>query len=674
MKLINTLFDTAKIKEAYAAMKDIFAPTNKSLNDDLAGIVGNNFITLSSNKVSGYDSHYCIYRGIDMLAESIAQLPLQIYRGDTLMNPDFTLQQGFNLNRPHPQVSLNELIYQCCVYFWYRGEFMTYIDLEHPFSLEPVNPRLMVKQKNGTWKWNNKMIIPEEQLIYVPLFNPDGDRGLSPVDVVKAELINDTKAGEYNTKFFENFAQIGGTLTDPKGQATTDQMRDAVRQFNQKHASSGSAYKTAGLTGGITFNETAQTMREMEFLESRREVRDKILAVLGIHKALFGVTDQVNRSVSEEATRQLWLQVLKPKAIRIQEKLNQQLFNRYFPGYKCKFDFNSIDALKEGAEAKLTQAKVYRELGYTMNEINEHFDLGMEDVTEPVGDMRFIPTSFIPVDDLYIETSIPTKSSSDTLDKVVDIVLKEEKSTNKSKATRTYIRRYNKLQRTVEKKVSGKIGKYFAKQLGKVISIIKTNPTTDTNTLLSTIHNLINEEKTVLSDTMRPVYRDGSQEAVGFALTAIKADKVVTRDDYVDEVVEAMVNKISNINNYTYKLIRSQVKESTLEGESLNQLSKRITSIYKFNSSRVRTIARTESGMLISRTTDKVYKENNVKNKRWGGNLDEATRDTHATNQGMGEVDYNYVYPNTQVFPLDGNGGAANNVSCRCCLIPVVAE
>lgn len=543
MKLINTLFDTAKIKEAYTAVKNVFV-SNKSLNDDLAGIVGNNFLTLNTKKNTGYGSHYCIYRGIDLLAESVAQLTLQVYRGDTLLPPDFVLGQGFNLNVPHPQLSLNELLYKCCVYFWFRGEFMIFMDLEHPFSLEPINPRLMQK-KNGIWKWNNKKIIPEEQLVYISLFDPDRDRGLSPVDVVRADLINDERAGTYNTKFFENFAQIGGTLTDPKGFATTDQMKDVVKQFNQKYASSENAHKTLALTGGITYNETVQTMREMQFLESRREVRDKILAVLGIHKALFGVTESVDRAVSLEATRQLWLQVIKPKAIRIATKLNQQLFNRYFPGYHCQFDFSSVDALKQGIDVKLKQVEVYRALGYTTNELNEQFDLGMGDIKDPIGDTRLMPVDLIPVDEFYSSESIgraapKNKMVEEPVSKLDELIDKFVEDVEESQPIPDV---------KVDKKVVNKLSGYFSKQLCKVLKIVNNN-------------------KEPLPEIKKLLSKQISENSIS-----------------------KIVNKSNGINVVTYRLITSQVDES----KTTEELVKRIQNVYKYQSSKSRMIVKEET-------------------------------------------------------------------------------
>lgn len=515
-------------------------------SDSLSSILGHNgnFLYYDVDAMdNSYGSHYCIYRGIDLLAESVAQLTLQVYKGDTLLPPDYVLGQGFNLNTPHPRMSLNELLYKSCVYFWYRGELLIHIDTGFPFSLEPINPKDM-QRRNDTWIFDGRTVIPEDKLIYVSLFNPDGgnnSRGLSPVDVVKADMINDEKAGEFNTKFFQHYGQIGGTLEDPSGLATEEQMKDILKQFNHKYSSSKNAHKTLALTGGVQYKEAAQTMREMQFLDSRRDVRDKILAVLGIHKALFGVTESVDRAVSLEATRQLWLQVIKPKAIRIASKLNQQLFKRHFPGYHCQFDFSSVDALKQGIDVKLKQVKIYRELGYTMNEISEHFDLGMKNVDDPIGDMRFVSKMFVPVDTLIagekpqevVKKEPPKKSS---MEKLVNLFEEEE-----------IIQKDIKTSCRVEKQKAHKLGGYFSKQLCKVLKIVNSS-----------------------KDPLPEIH------------------KIVVCKIQTENSISSIINKPNGVSTLTYKLVCDQVKES----KNTKELVSRIQAVYKYQSSKTRIYVR----------------------------------------------------------------------------------
>jgi len=645
-------------------------------NQGLSAVIGNRFETWSVGTGSSYSSHYTIHKGIDLLADSVAQLPVDIYRGDELMPKDFVFPGGFDLHNPHPRMSLNELIYTACIYFWFRGEFMLLIDQEGFMTLEPINPKDMVLQKDGSWKWNNKKIIQEEDLIYAKLLNPDGERGLSPVDVVKAEIDSDISAGRYATKFFDNYAQLGGTIEDAEGKITTKEMEKIVGQFNNAHSGQTNSHKVLGLPKGIKYQAVDTTMREMDFLSSRKDIRDKILAVLGIHKALFGVTDQVNRSVAEEASRQLWTLTLRPKVIRIQEKFNQQFIKKMFPGYRIQFDFSVVDALKQNAESVLAQAKGYRDLGYTLNEINEHFNLGMEEVTDTVGETRFVPFNMVPVDEVLFAPEIleiPTKElDSNSIDKVVALL-----DNTVDKSVRTYTREYKRIQRKSERTLTGKLRKYFAKQLGIVLGVINSNKgitatinkgTVDT-TLLMLIQNTLNKNKNDIIVTLQPVYEEINLVADILAIEALSLEVNAVVDA---TVVADAVNKISNINNHTYRLIKTQVTKSMELGETTEQLAKRITNVYKFSASRARTIARTESSAMISRTTNARYLKEGVTHKRWVAVNDNVTRQTHSENDGVGVVPYSHIYASGMKFPGDPSGGASEVVSCRCTLVPVV--
>lgn len=683
MGILNNIFrnkdDEKRIIELNSKVEKLSAAVEKSaLNSTLAGVVGNQFLTLGVDKTkNSYGSNYVVWRGVNLLAQSIAQLPLRIYKGQEEMALDFKLpgHGAFDFNSPNKEMSLYELLYEALIYYFYRGEFMIYIDLEERMSLEPINPKRIRRNRDGNWIYNNKKTILNEQLIYLPLFNPDNintnNRGLSPIEVVKEEVFTDEKSREYNTKFFENFGKVGGVLFDEKGQITSTDMQTLVNNFNAHHQGSDKAHKTLGLPTGIKYQELAQTMKEMQFLESRKDIRDRILSILGIHKSVFGVTDQVDRAVADTALRQLWIHTLQPNSRRIQEKFNQQLFKRYFPAYRCKFDYNAVVELQENKKDILERAKIYQSLGYTINEVNEMLDLGMDEITDPIGDMRFVPVTLMPMDDLLIGEEESTKIISNTDDKLENLAKFLDKEDKIDKSRASYVRKYNILRRASEKKIAGKMGKYFSNQLGRVLNVIKEKKAiTKINEIeiLAVIKNLINDEKNVLSTTLTPVFREVSEKSSELALSTIG----LTTKPVVDEVVIGnMVNKIVNINNYTYKLIRNQVKESVLEGETINQLSKRITKVYKFNSARSRTIARTEAGALINRTTNAIYQDNRdiVKKKQWIG----GTRESHAAINGQIKL-FNDPFDNGLMYPHDPAGPAGEVINCTCCMAPVVTK
>lgn len=678
MSILN-IFNKKAVKEAPDVLelnKRIRELEEKSaLNDSLVGIIGNQWLELmpSNNYNNSFDSHYTIYKGIDMLADNIAQLPLVIYRGNDPLPLDFKLP-GFDLHNPHPRHSINELIYMGSVYLFYKGEFMLYINLEDgPMYLEVINPDFMTKG-NNVWKYDDtkiKKTILDEQLIYVSSFNPDGDRGLSPIAVVKQEIINDLHANNYATKFFENFAQIGGTLFDKDGRISVDDMKNLVDQFNNARAGSKKAYKTLGLPKGIEFKEPTQSMREMEFQTSRDAIRDRVLSVLGIHKALFGVTDQVNRSVSEEASRQMWVFTLKPKAVRIQEKFNQKLFRNYFPQYTCAFDFSVVEDLNKNMDSILNQAKIFKELGYTTNEINDFFDLGMDTVDDPVANTRFVPNNLMPYDMIGFtdDTPLPEIKSSPAEEKLLNKLLEEDIVVKKPNQ---YLSRFNIIQRKHETRFARAVGKHFSKELNLVIKTMLNSKSykdnTDLNTLLALIQNTITDNKSSLIRFTEPIYQQASADADALAISAINRVATPTASEVV---VKEMTNKVTNISNHTYRLVRTQVKDGINAGESMEQIADRIKQVYKFNASRARTIAQTETATVVNRTTNERYIREGVAKKIWIDTGDGKTRATHSLNGAVGPVPYNYMYSNGQLFPGDGSN-PAEVINCRCTFVGIV--
>ena len=91
----------------------------------------------------------------------------------------------------------------------------------------------------------------------------------------------------------------------------------------------------------------------------------------------------------------------------------QKEFRDYFPGHTIQFDFSDVAEIQENRESLLKQALDMQRLGYTLDEINEHLGLRMEEINGSVGNMRFVQNSLIPVDDLLIEPTPPKSVSAD---------------------------------------------------------------------------------------------------------------------------------------------------------------------------------------------------------------------------------------------------------------------
>lgn len=654
---------------------DPLPTTNKSTTQQSLMAFSNGkrlFMDVGTNNF--YSKNSVVFRGIDLLASLGASLPFQIYNNNKLIDGDF--DNRFNLNYPNPDVSFNELMYKCLINYFYFGEAFIHIDLDL-MVLSVINPKHMTRY-NNVWRQSSttvNRILADEELVYIKRYNPDNtldcdvDRGLSIIDVIREDLVNDVAAQRYNTKYFENFGKIGGFFTTDDI-TTPGQMDSLAKQYAQIHSGVDNAYKALVLPAGIKYQELAQTMREMEYIESRKDVRDKVLLALGIHKAMLGATDTANRSVTEEAVRTVWLHTLKPVLTMFQEKLNQQLFRRYFPKYLMYWDYSGVQELRESKDSLLSQAERLRNLGYTINEINTFLDLGMPEVTDPVGDMRMVPSSFIPVDSLIIEDEpvvvTPKDDSGDDLGKFFTTDTKKVVSVSR------YIKEHSKLTSAYEKKFAGKVGKFLSTELGKVLkyvySIDKNKSGIDTVTMLLGILSILNTNKEVLVNIVQPMYNEISEEADSLAIKTLAVEEEPAASTVV---VASMVNNIKNISNHTYRMIRTQVVNGVESGATIDEIADGIKSVYKTSSARARIIARTEVNGVVNRTSDERYRAAGVTKKKWVSTSDKDTRDTHKYNSKLGVVDYDFVYPNGQKFPNDSRGGASENVACRCTIAPI---
>ena len=631
---------------------------------------------------NAYSTNYIIHKCINILAYNLSKIPLRISKNGEPLPIDVTLKGGFDIRQPHPRMSLSKLLYECSVYYWYKGEFMTLIDDETPFSLEPIDPDLMrIDSAEGrmitSWKFNNKDTILEQQLIYANMMNPeitnagritDEERALSLVEVVKKELINYTSGRDFNTQFFGNFAQLGLTLTDVNG-ATSREDRQAIANTIDNKLSNGKAWKTRVLPQGLDIADTKNlSMREMEFSQSLKDIRDIILSIFGVPRSVFGITNEsgLAQNTVDVEKRIMWTDTIQPAAHMVQEAFNQTLMKNHFPGYKLFFDYSVVDVLQDNMSDKAELALKYQNLGYTTEEINNILDLGMEETTDTRMNERFHPQSLLPYSEIEADLSEPTKQVDDKIDKIVELMEEEE---NKSVRSQRYRNRFNRAQRKTEKELASKLGGYFAKQLGKVLALVKEEKNIkDINEtlLLSDLLNLMNEEKEVLSNILEPVYTDGTMRGSTLALNTLKSDAVPMASE---AVVKSLTNEIRTINNHTYRLLRTQIKDSINAGESVADMTKRVQQVYKFNKSRARTIARTESLKVMSRSTDVEYRKAGVKRKEWLSSP--GARDSHAACSAQGAIDYDATFINGLRYPGD-TGPASEVCNCRCALAPVV--
>jgi len=488
----------------------------KSWDQQLLAIRDGNFEAweLENNGAlkSPYDNS-TVRRAIDLIASNIAQVPLMIFSGEEKVAPNFELYSV--LKKPNDYTSRFELLEQTLINFKLYGEAFWFLNLNeygiireiyvlHPLFMKHVQEN-QYSPITG-WIYNHKVPMDVKQVIHFKTYNPYGGvRGLSLLDTVLVDLQADKEAQTYNKSFFKNGTRVNGMIElDKEMTATMEEMRRVLAEFKKEHQGSTAAYKVGILSPGMKYEEYGQTMRDMEYIGGRDAIRDRVLIALGVHKSVIGVTDKIDRATADVALRSLWSVTLKPDCVRIEEKLNAELFDVYYPGLSCAFNYSAIEELKQNINSSLDAAVKLMELGYSRNEVNQRLTLGMSTDSED-GDERYISSKLKPLVDATVEPVKPEKNIPEP--------------DNKKKLSTYLFKQRNSVVKTIinnnmDSVLKTKLTDLFVKENGK------TGANTDINMvifkqILSEIDEVVTNKEDInqLADRVKEIY-ESAKEAV----------------------------------------------------------------------------------------------------------------------------------------------------------------
>lgn len=208
-------------------------------------------------------------------------------------------------------------------------------------------------------------------IIHFKYFNPfDFFYGLSPLAAARKSIENLDKAETYNRAFFDNCGTLSGILyTEGK---LDDQARTRLMNaWNSKYRSAAKAHQVALLEGGLKWQNTALSQKDMDFISSMQLSRETILAVFHVPPALVGVFEHSPQYTTKEQQRIFWQTCIHPKQTLMLETLTEFLLPHFDKTRTMYFDkdTSNISALKEDELQRAQAAKIYYEMGFSKAEI-----------------------------------------------------------------------------------------------------------------------------------------------------------------------------------------------------------------------------------------------------------------------------------------------------------------
>lgn len=607
-------------------------------------------------------------------------------------------------------------------------------------SLTPIAPSWVVKTPtdySDTYEiypygtlGGNSVVVPNVDVICfkdIDLNDPFG-RGRGTAETIGDEIQSDEYASKYAKNLFFNDATPSAIIYAPKGnKESVDQIKQT---WVQKMAGYHHAKEPMVLTGeGSKFEKISQSPTELDFVESRRFLRDCSLQQFHIPPEITGILENSNRSTIDSAFYLLNKNVLADYLRMFERTMNTQLLWEDFDKER-QLIFRHENTIEEDIDMKLRIANdglsrgvltvndwrvamgyekdekggdVYlRSFGQVEQPFNsEPVELPDNPTEEETSEEVTLPDT---EEEKPGETSETVQNEGETEDSQGEEEGEKELSEEEfNLLSAEYSKKYKILKSDEDKERRRKIWKVFDARATSIEepfkkSMIKTF--TKQNELVNAVIKKAVEEGKDVGTEVERLYDNKMDEALkhnlagaflnGLKVGAEHGQEVLNRKgvkEISDDVLRLFTLWIDNyglqlaqdINRTTKKKLRKILSDAIYEGDSTPQKVKKMIEasdgmFAEDKKWRAVLIARTESCTTINAGSNELYKAEGIQFKEWISVQDERTRDSHLMMDGVVvPITEKFEVPATSQsdgawmdYPGDASAPASEVCNCRC--------
>lgn len=343
-------------------------------NTQIASALGFNGLAYSDANHRS-DGLAVVYRCVQARAEALATLPLNLYRrlpggGRELVENDtlaFLLRDDF-----HPRWTAFEAREALSAWADISGNSFAHVQTNtagQVVGIEPLLPGSVSVERlpsdrlrfRHTTEDGGVRVLLQEDVIHLRHRAGDGIWGEGPIQVARESVGLAAAQQEYARGIALNGSRPTGILTVPG--SLSDQAMAAVRTaFERRHQGPENAGRLAILDGGWEYKAMGMTMKDAEFVESRRLSNLDLARLFGVPPTVAGIPDHATYSNVTQENRAFVARCLAPWARRIEAAFNRALLTP--TQRQTLFVEHDLSGLLRGdVEARYEAYRIGREVG-----------------------------------------------------------------------------------------------------------------------------------------------------------------------------------------------------------------------------------------------------------------------------------------------------------------------
>lgn len=318
---------------------------------------------------------------VTLLAESIAQLPIELYeRSGSARKPasDHPLYSILKY-QPNPWQTPFEFQEQSQVAAGLRGNSYSFIDRDQDGVIQglyPLDNEAMTVMKGSdlmpVYRVHGAEPMPRRLIHHVRWMSINGYTGLSPI-MLHANAIGHAQAiQQYAGKSFMNGTALSGVIERPKespalkDQASVDRITDA---WNEKFGGAGNAKKVALLQEGMTFRPLSMTNVDAALIDALRLSSLDIARIYKIPAHMVNELERATFSNIEHQSLQFVIYTLLPWVKRHEQAKTRDLL---LPSERKQYfiEYNLSGLLRGDQASRYAAYAVGRQWGWlSINDI-----------------------------------------------------------------------------------------------------------------------------------------------------------------------------------------------------------------------------------------------------------------------------------------------------------------
>ena len=307
-----------------------------------------------------------VYACVRLLAESVAGLPLHLYRYTD------DSETGKELARDHP---LYNLLYYLpnpeMSAFTFRETMMTHLLLYGNcfaqiirdgkngilglYPLLPENVEIDRDERGEIYyiyhsysdetpgETNKDLHFRKDEIFHVPGLGFNGLVGFSPIAMMKNALGTTLAVEKYGASFFKNGAQPSGVLESPVILKDPSRLRD---QWQQAYGGANNAHRVAILEQGVSYKPISLPPEDSQFLSTRQFGVNEICRIFRVPPHMVQELSHATFSNIEHESINFVVHTLMPWLVRFEQAIIKDLLleeerTTYFPKF-------NVDGLLRG--------------------------------------------------------------------------------------------------------------------------------------------------------------------------------------------------------------------------------------------------------------------------------------------------------------------------------------